>query len=356
VWEVITPKNITYLWGFGRFLGILIVIQVASGFFLAFFYTRGEGAWDSVVCLTREVRRGWILRLIHANIASFVFLILFIHFFRGIIQRSFYLRIPWVTGWTIMVLTMAAAFFGYVLPWGQISFWGATVIINLLRILPKGKILVIWLWGGFYVSSFTCRFFYAVHFLVPFVVLVIAGVHLFVLHFSGRSVPGGRRRFLGTAIKFGHLFTYKDAVNLILLWWILLWALLLPDWSADPVNFVVSDLSNSPIHIQPEWYFLHLYAILRSIPNKVGGLLGFGLALILLLILALIQAKISLSQFNSYNYISWTFLRTNLLLLWLGIQAVEDPYIFIGQVITVVYFGYLGIVLLIDWTNQRFLN
>jgi len=168
VWELGTPKNITYMWGFGRFLGLVIVIQVVSGFFLAFFYVRGNGAWDSVVSLTREVRGGWILRLIHRNIASFVFLILYIHFFRGIIQRSFYLKSPWISGWVIKVLTIAVAFFGYVLPWGQMSFWGVTVITNLLSILPIGKILVIWLWGGFYVSSFTCRFFYAVHFLVPF--------------------------------------------------------------------------------------------------------------------------------------------------------------------------------------------
>jgi len=246
---------------------------------LACFYVRGELGWISVVELTREVSRGWALRLVHSNRASFIFFILFIHFFRGIIQSSYFLGGPWVSGWIIIVLVMASAFLGYVLPWGQISFWGATVIINLLRVLPKGKILVIWLWGGFYVSSFTCRFFYALHFLVPLITLVLAGVHLILLHYTGRRIPAGLSRFSGLFIKFGHLFSYKDLVNLIIFWFIMVFCFAHPDWSADPVNFVRSDLSNSPLHIQPEWYFLHLYAILRSIPNKLGGLLGFFLAL-----------------------------------------------------------------------------
>jgi len=355
VWELRTPKNITYLWGFGSFLGIVIVIQVASGFFLAFFYVSGDGAWESVIRLTREVRGGWIIRLIHRNTASFVFLIIYIHFFRAIIQSSFYIVYPWLRGWVIIVLTIAAAFFGYVLPWGQISFWGVTVIINLLRVLPRGKMLVIWLWGGFYVSSFTCRFFYAVHYIVPFVILVLAGVHLFLLHFTGRSLPGGLSRFNGLIIKFRFLFTYKDVVNLILLWLIFIWALVLPDWSADPVNFAVADLSNSPIHIQPEWYFPHLYAVLRSIPNKVGGLIGFGIALVLLLLLGSVQAYCTLSQFKLYGIIAWGFFRVNVVLLWLGIQPVEDPYIFIGQLRTLLYFTYIFIVLRWDYINKIYL-
>lgn len=331
-----------------------MVIQVASGFFLAFFYMGGDGAWDSVVRLTREVRGGWILRLIHNNIASFVFIILYIHFYRGVMQRSFYLIAPWARGWVIKVLTILAAFLGYVLPIGQMSFWGATVIINLLRILPIGKTLVIWLWGGFYVSSFTCRFFYALHFLVPFLILGLAGVHLFVLHFRGRTTPGGYRRFNGLLVKFRFLFTYKDVVNLIILWRILLWALFLPDWSADPVNFVVADLSNSPIHIQPEWYFLHLYAVLRSIPNKIGGLIGFALALVFLLLLTLVKASHSLSQFYFYNFFSWSFFRANLVLLWLGMQPVEEPYVFIGQIATFSYFLFILAVLLVDTFSVLF--
>lgn len=352
MWELASPKNISFLWGFGRFLGIVIVIQVISGFLLTFFYVRGFEAWESVIVLTREVRRGWILRLIHANMASFVFLVLFMHFFRGMAQSSFYLAYPWIRGWVIKVLTIIAAFLGYVLPWGQMSFWGATVIINLLRVLPMGKTLVVWLWGGFYVSSYTCRFFFAIHYIVPFAVLAVALVHLLLLHITGRRVPGGLGRY-GVIIKFGLFFTYKDVVNIILLWAMVLWILMYPDWSADPVNFVVSDLSNSPLHIQPEWYFLHLYAVLRSIPNKVGGLVGFAIALVALVFLVFVFSYWSLSQFYQYNYMVWMFFRTNALLLWLGIQPVEDPFIFIGQIITTVYFALLMVMIIIDFRSYK---
>lgn len=348
VWELPSPKNINYLWGFGRFLGIIILIQVASGFFLAFYYVRGAEAWNSVIEISREVSYGWAFRLIHSNTASFVFLVLFIHFIRGLVQASFYLLWPWIRGLLIILFTMMAAFLGYVLPWGQISFWGATVIINLLRVLPIGKRLVIWLWGGFYVSNFTCSFFYAIHFIVPFLVLALAGVHLILLHLTGRRVPRGLRNSRILKIKFSHLFTLKDRVNLSLLWTMWLWLLLAPDWSADPVNFIPSDISNSPLHIQPEWYFLHLYAILRSVPNKVGGLVGFALALILLAVLRRVSSFQKISLTKAYSLIVWSFIMTNIILIWLGMQPVEAPFVFIGQVTSVLYFTYILLVILLD--------
>lgn len=339
-WEVARPKNITYLWGFGSFLGVVMVIQVISGVFLAFYYVRGALAWDSVIEITREVRHGWILRLLHRNMASFVFVVLYIHFFRGLIQSSFLVPFVWIRGWLIIFLTIRAAFLGYVLPWGQISLWGATVIINLIRVLPFGKSIVIWLWGGFYVSNLTCTFFFALHFLVPFLILVLAGVHLLLLHFTGRSAPRGLSSSPLLKIKFGHIFLYKDVVNLSLLWGFWLWGLALPDWAADPVNFAVSDLSNSPLHIQPEWYFLHLYAVLRSIPNKLGGLLGFILALVGLGIIGFLYSDIKLNHLSSYKLVAWRFFSTNLLLIWLGSQPVEEPYTFMGQILTRVFFIY----------------
>lgn len=350
LWELATPKNITYFWGFGRLLGLIMIIQVMSGFFLAFYYVRGSLAWDSVVEITREVNYGWLLRVIHSNSASFVFVVLFIHFLRGILQASFYLAGPWIRGWIIILLTIAAAFLGYVLPWGQISFWGATVIINLLRVLPIGKLLVIWLWGGFYVSFFTCSFFYAAHFLLPFLVLGIAGVHLILLHFRGRNAPAGLRRLI--KIKFTHLFLYKDIVNITLLWIIWMLALDSPDWSADPVNFIPRDLSSSPIHIQPEWYFLHLYAVLRSIPNKLGGLIGFALAILILRILSLVRSIQRMCRMQFFPRIIWRFISLNIILMWLGSQPVEDPYIYIGQTITTLYFLVIFLILIYD----RFLN
>ncbi len=300
VWNLATPKNLTYYWGFGRFLGMVIVVQIGSGVILAFYY----------------------------------------------------LKFSWIRGWAIIRFTIIAAFFGYVLPWGQISFWGATVIINLLRVLPMGSTLVIWLWGGFYVSSFTCRFFFAIHFIVPFLILGLAVIHLFLLHITGSSVPGGVRFSGALKLKFGHFYFYKDIVNLSFFWVILLSMLLWPDWFVDPVNFIVSDLSRSPLHIQPEWYFLHLYAVLRSIPNKLGGLVGFVLALIVLLILVLCQANQRLSQYKFYNVFFWLFLYSNIVLLWLGIQGVEIPYVAIGQAITISYFGLIFILIWRDLATR----
>lgn len=338
LWELATPKNITYWWGFGSALGLTIVVQVVTGLILTFYYTAGTEAWESVVLLTREVSRGWLLRLVHGNVASLVFIVLFIHMFRGMFFTSFYLKGPWLSGWLIMALTIIAAFLGYVLPWGQMSFWGATVIINLLRVLPSGGSLVIWLWGGFYVSYLTCRFFYSLHFLVPFIILILALVHLVLLHFTGRRVPSGQRMRNSLKTKFQLLFIYKDIVNITLFWRFWLFFLKHPDWSADPVNFIVSDLSSSPLHIQPEWYFLNLYAILRSIPNKLGGLIGFALALVLLTFLRLVIRMQKLNHVSLTPWIFWTFVSTNLLLLWLGRQPVEAPYIVMGQVLTGVYF------------------
>jgi len=335
------------LWGFGSLLGVIIITQIGRGFLLAFYYVRGSLAWDSVVELTREVNYGWLLRVIHSNTASFVFVVLFIHFLRGLLQSSFYLVRPWLRGWAIILLTIAAAFLGYVLPWGQMSFWGATVIINLLRVLPMGKTLVVWLWGGFYVRFFTCRFFYAAHFLVPFIVLALVIIHLVFLHFSGSRAPGALSRSL--KIKFSHLFLYKDGVNVIFIWLIWIWALKSPDWRADPVNFIPSDLSRRPIHIQPEWYFLHLYAVLRSIPNKLGGLVGFVIAILILRILSLVSSKQNLSRLSTFPLIMWWFISFNIILIWLGSQPVEDPYIFMGQTMTSLYFLIIFLIISYDF-------
>lgn len=354
LWHLPTPINLSYFWGFGRFLGIIIVVQVVSGIILALYYVRGRAAWESVIELTREVYAGWLLRLIHRNTASFLFIILFIHFLRGFSQASFYLKGPWLTGWLIMLITMGAAFLGYVLPWGQISFWGATVIINLLRVLPIGKTLVVWLWGGFYVSSFTCRFFFALHYILPFVVLGIAVIHLFFLHRTGSTRFKGRRNSARLKIKFGHLFIYKDAINIRIFWGIWLILLLFPDWAADSVNFRESDLSTSPLHIQPEWYFLHYYAILRSIPNKLGGLVAFGLAFLALLFLILRIRQQRIVQIEFYPLFRWNFIGINLVLIWLGRQPVEEPFTRMGLNLTYLYFLIFLIILITD-SSQRIL-
>lgn len=351
VWELATPKNISYIWGIGRLLGIIITLQIFSGLLLSLYYVRGSLAWNSLVEIRREVYWGWLLRLIHRNGASYVFIILFLHFFRGLLFGSFYLKWVWLRGWVIFLLTITAAFLGYVLPWGQISFWGATVIINLLRVLPIGKSIVTWLWGGFYVSIFTCRFFFTLHFIIPLIILLFVGRHLILLHFRGRSSPRGIRISIGLKLKFEHLFTFKDVAGLLTLW--TLWTLCLfrPDWSADPVNFIISELSSSPLHIQPEWYFLHFYAILRSIPNKLGGLLGFAAAFILLVVLSVVLSIQALAQFSFYKMLFWLFFFVNIILIWLGRQAVEAPFVKIGQILTLAYFIILFLIISIDLLN-----
>ncbi len=250
-----TPKRIRFFWSIGRLLGILIIGQILRGLFLSFYYVGGRGSWVSVVELVRETHLGWSLRLIHFNGASLIFFFVFAHMFRGILQGSFFLKKVWFTGWTLLFLVIVSAFIGYVLPWGQISLWGATVIINLLRVVPYGKTLVIWLWGGFYVSRYTCRFFFSLHFLVPMVVLLFILVHLVTLHERGSSSPLGSSDLI--KLKFRTLFSYKDILNFNILIWFFLLLLLAPFLSRDPVNFNPSDLTNSPLHIQPEWYFLH---------------------------------------------------------------------------------------------------
>lgn len=344
-----TPKNISYFWGFGRLLGFIIIAQTISGVFLAFYYVSGHSAWDSVVEIVRETSFGWLLRLVHRNGASFMFVIMFVHFFRGVIYCSFYLKLVWLRGWLILFFSMASAFLGYVLPWGQMSFWGATVIINLLSILPRGKLIVIWLWGGFYVSYFTSRFFFAIHFIIPLIVIIIIITHLTFLHFIGSCNPvmldSNRLK-----LKFKYFFLYKDVVNLIILWIFWSWCLIFPNWSADPVNFISSDLSNSPLHIQPEWYFLHFYAILRSIPNKLGGLIGFIAALFLIALLAFTKSNQLIAQLNFYKTVSWSFIYINMFLLWIGIQVVEQPFIKIGQILTSFYFLFIGAVFFFDLT------
>ena len=354
LWELPRPKTLSYWWGFGSLLGILIAIQVASGLILAFCYSSGFLAWSSVVEITREVYAGWLVRSIHRNTASFVFFLIFIHFFRGIIQSSFYLVLPWIRGFVLMLLTIAAAFLGYVLPWGQISFWGATVIINLLRILPYGKILVVWLWGGFYVSAATCRFFFALHYIVPFAVLVVIMVHLFFLHFSGSSSFGGMNYSDRLKVKFGLLFSFKDIVNVIFIWVGFLVILGIPDLFSDPVNFLPADLSSSPVHIQPEWYFLHFYAVLRAIPNKVGGLIIFFLAIFIILFFSWIRSELSLSHLFYYDFLAWSFVFFNFLLIWLGSQPVEDPFIWLRQLITLLYFSFFFLLKSLDFLTSFF--
>lgn len=247
----------------------------------------------------------------------------------------------WLSGFVIMLLTIAAAFLGYVLPWGQISLWGATVIINLLRVLPYGKALVVWIWGGFYVSEYTCSLFFGLHYLVPFVVLAVAGAHMIFLHKYGRRSPTGISLSSSLKIKFRPFFIYKDIINVLILLTILLVILMFPYWAGDPENFLEADLTSSPLHIQPEWYFLQYYAILRRIPSKSGGILAFLFSIVGLAIISLSFTIYKINNYFYYPFIIYLFFSINIMLIWLGRQPVEDPFIGMSQILRVAYFDIL---------------
>lgn len=339
-----TPTNISAWWNFGSLLGICLIIQIITGIFLAIHYTPNiEIAFNRVRHICRNVNYGWLTRTLHANGASFFFICIYIHTGRGIYYRSYNLEITWIVGVTILLLVMATAFLGYVLPWGQISFWGATVITNLLSAIPYlGITIVQWIWGGFAVDNATLTRFFTLHFLIPFIVSAIVIIHLLILHQTGSNNPIGTNRNIDK-ISFHPYFTSKDIVGFILIIALLtILSLEFPYLLGDPDNFTPANPLVTPVHIQPEWYFLFAYAILRSIPNKLGGVIALVISIIILYILPFTNKKIyQRIEFYPINKILfWTFTSTIILLTWIGARPVEDPYIITGQRLTILYFFY----------------
>jgi len=281
------PSNISAWWNFGSLLGICLVIQIVTGLFLAMHYTANiDLAFSRVAHICRDVNYGWLLRTVHANGASFFFICLYLHTGRGIYYGSYLFLHTWSIGVIIIFLVIGTAFLGYVLPWGQMSFWGATVITNLASAIPYiGTDLVQWLWGGFAVDNATLTRFFTFHFLFPFIVAAAVIVHLLFLHQTGSNNPLGLPNNIDK-IPFHHYFTIKDIVGiLVIIAALLLLTLLDPYLLGDPDNFIPANPLVTPAHIQPEWYFLFAYAILRSIPNKLGGVVSLVLSIAILLIL-----------------------------------------------------------------------
>lgn len=338
------PSNISTWWNFGSLLGLCLVIQIATGLFLAIHYTADtEIAFNSVNHICRDVNYGWLLRTLHANGASFFFICLYLHVGRGIYYGSYSYTPTWLVGVLLLFLVIGTAFIGYVLPWGQISFWGATVITNLLSAIPYlGTDLVQWLWGGFAVDNATLTRFFTFHFLLPFIVAAIVIIHLLFLHQTGSNNPLGLNRRIDK-IPFHPYFTYKDIVGfIIILTALILLTLINPYLLGDPDNFIPANPLVTPVHIQPEWYFLFAYAILRSIPNKLGGVLALVLSIAILAILPFSnKSKFRGIQFYPINQVLfWSLLTIVLLLTWIGARPVEEPYIITGQLLTVLYFSY----------------
>jgi len=336
------PNNISIWWNYGSLLGICLVIQILTGLFLSIHYVSNiEIAFSSVAHISRDVNYGWIIRAIHANGASIFFLFLYLHIGRGIYYGSYNLVETWNIGIILFILTMATAFIGYVLPWGQIRFWGATVITNLFSALPYiGKILVEWIWGGFAVDNATLNRFFAIHFILPFIIVAMIFFHLVFLHQTGSSNPLGINSDRDR-IPFHNYYSRKDATGfLIALTGFILIILFLPRLLTDPENFLLANPLVTPIHIKPEWYFLWVYAILRSIPNKLGGVLALFIALLILFILP-ISTKINKQRLSFYpltQLLFWVLVASWIILTWIGGRPVEDPFILIGQSFTVIYF------------------
>jgi len=336
------PINISAWWNFGSLLGLCLIIQILTGLFLAIHYTSDISvAFNRIIHIRRDVNYGWLIRYIHANGASLFFICLYLHVGRGIYYNSFNLQETWLIGVIILFVVIATAFIGYVLPWGQISFWGATVITNLLSAVPYcGQILVQWVWGGFAVDNATLTRFFSIHFILPFILRALVIIHLLFLHQTGSNNPLGLNSNQDK-IYFHPYFSLKDMfgyfVTLTLLTTIVL---LYPNILGDVENFIPANPLVTPVHIQPEWYFLFAYAILRSIPNKLGGVVSLVLSIAILLIIPFIKKrKIQGIQFYPINQINfWLFINWVILLTWIGARPVEEPYIITGQILTVTYF------------------
>nr|ADO21958.1 cytochrome b [Lampetra sp. DAB-2010] len=337
-----SPANISAWWNFGSLLSLCLILQIITGLILAMHYTANtELAFSSVMHICRDVNDGWLMRNLHANGASMFFICIYAHIGRGIYYGSYLYKETWNVGVILFALTAATAFVGYVLPWGQMSFWGATVITNLISAVPYvGDDIVVWLWGGFSVSNATLTRFFTFHFILPFILAAMTMIHIMFLHQTGSSNPLGINSNLDK-IQFHPYFSFKDIFGFVILLGVLFMiSLLAPNALGEPDNFIYANPLSTPPHIKPEWYFLFAYAILRSIPNKLGGVVALAAAIMILLVIPFTHtSKQRGIQFRPLAQITfWILIADLALLTWLGGEPAEHPFILMTQIASTVYF------------------
>nr|NP_008508.1 cytochrome b [Ixodes hexagonus]AAD05515.1 cytochrome b [Ixodes hexagonus] len=343
-----TPSNISPFWNMRSLLGMCLSIQILSGLFLAMNFSSDiSTAFNMMSHINRDVNNGWLIRSIHSNGASMFFIFMYIHVGRGIYYSSFFFTKTWFSGILIIFTLMATAFLGYVLPWGQMSFWGATVITNLFSAIPYfGSTLTYWIWGGFSVDNNALTRFFSLHFILPFILAMMVLIHIMLIHEKGSSNPLGVNLNIDK-IPFHPYFTIKDILGFLMtLFFFSIIVLIYPNLLIDAENFTMANPLVTPPHIQPEWYFLFAYAILRSIPNKFGGVIALAMSIMIICILPFTMKN----KFSSFYFfpikkvLFWLLINIFLMLTFLGACPVEPPFISIGQTLTALYFSFFFII------------